>query len=390
MGRFRLKFYALGLVVVLALAVMITAISFSGGFTDSSTVTVVAPRSGLLMNPGAKVTFRGLQVGRVAAVESHDDGADIVLAVDANELDEIPDNARVDISSSTVFGAKYVNFIAPQQQSYSALRPGATINTDDVMVEINTVFQNLTGVLRQVEPEKLNEVLGALSGALGNGGGASLGTTIDEVTALLARLNSPRTRLGPTLDAAADAIMAYAPSAPELESLVSHVRSTASTITDKNPQIDLMLAGVMGFTRTGTDFLKSNGDKTIEALRVLNPTTDLLRVYAPAFTCTIIGMDHVLQTGLPALGSKEYPGIHLDIGFLPGVRLYGYPDNLPVVGASGGPRCFGLPDVPMGTNAPYLVTNTGVNPYRDEPKSQTVHPENLLTSLLGQTDGGQR
>ena len=61
-----------------------------------------------------------------------------------------------------------------------------------------------------------------------------------------------------------------------------------------------------------------------------------------------------------------------------------------MVGASGGPRCFGLPDVPMGTNAPYLVTNTGVNPYRGEPKSQTVQPENLLTSLLGQTNGGRR
>ncbi|MFE0748136.1 MCE family protein [Gordonia sp. NPDC058843] len=369
--------------MTVALTMVVAAVSFNGGFIRSEEITIVAKRSGLLMKPGSKVTYRGVEVGRVGTVKNDDRTARLAVNIDSDVLSEIPANARIEITSTTVFGSKYVNIVAPEQPSTASMAAGDVISTEDVTVEINTVFQNLSDVLRQIQPEKLNETLGALAAALGDGRGAGLGAAIDQIDTLLQRVNSPRAGLGPTLDAAADALLAYAPNAPELMAIASRVRTTATTITDKAPQIDVMLTNIMGLSAVGTDVLQTNKEPLISAFDLLSPTTTLMRVYAPSFTCTIKGMDNLLEKGLPALGSAKYPGIHLDIGFLPGVPFYGYPGNLPVVGASGGPRCFGLPNVPPGASAPYLVTDTGVNPYRGEPSSLRVLPQDLLTSLVG-------
>ena len=43
---------------------------FQGSFTETVPVTVISQRAGLVMNPDAKVKMRGVQVGKVASIES--------------------------------------------------------------------------------------------------------------------------------------------------------------------------------------------------------------------------------------------------------------------------------------------------------------------------------
>ena len=47
---------------------------FQGSFTETTPVTVISQRAGLVMNPDAKVKMRGVQVGKVASIESRPDG----------------------------------------------------------------------------------------------------------------------------------------------------------------------------------------------------------------------------------------------------------------------------------------------------------------------------
>jgi phospholipid/cholesterol/gamma-HCH transport system substrate-binding protein len=96
----------------------------------------------------------------------------------------------------------------------------------------------------------------------------------------------------------------------------------------------------------------------------------LLLKYNPQLTCTLIGTNLLL---LPeSQGGYGYTGIAgghdgatevLDVGLLLGDDAYKYPDNLPVVGAKGGPggmpSCGSLPDVSKNFPLRYLVTNTG-------------------------------
>lgn len=386
MNKYRKKLYAGSLVLSIVVLVTVTLVSFNSGFVSSVPVIVISKRAGLLMNDGAKVQFRGLDIGRVTSVEKSGEFVRLVLGVDPDLVGDIPGNAAVKITSSTVFGGKFVSLEDPPEPDGTKLSAGATINASEVTVEINTVFQRLTGLLRQIEPEKLNVTISALAQALGDGRGASLGTSISELDAYLAVINDATPELKETIGNSADAIAVYEPAAPALVDVLGNVTTTAKTITDEKSNIDLMLVNVLGLARSGTDLLRTNESSLTNALRLLTPTTKLLKVYSPEFTCLIQGIDTLNKKGARALGGQA-PGVTLDAGFLAGVPLYGK-TNLPKVAASGGPRCMGLPNPNPDERAPFLVTDTGVNPYADEPSALQVNPENLLTNLLGQRGGG--
>ena len=153
----------MGLATVAAIFAIVAfaATLFRGGLAESAPVTVISPRVGLVMNPDAKVQIRGVEVGKVASIEQLPNGeAALHLAMDPKRLSAIPSNVLVDIASTTVFGAKYVQFVFPPDPSPESLRSGQVLNAQHVMVEINTVFEELTSVLSKIDPPKLNEALG--------------------------------------------------------------------------------------------------------------------------------------------------------------------------------------------------------------------------------------
>src|SRR4051794_15093760 len=98
------------MVLALVAIVAVALVMFVGGFTSTATVTIDAPRSGLVLDPDAKVKVRGVEIGRVVSIDQTADGASLKLALDPEQLKLVPANAGVDIRSTTVFGAKYVNF----------------------------------------------------------------------------------------------------------------------------------------------------------------------------------------------------------------------------------------------------------------------------------------
>lgn len=112
-----------GLVMALVAIVVLVLVffQFRGDFLPRTQLTMMAARSGLSMDPGAKVTYNGVEIGRVGEVEQVTVGeeprAKILLEVDPKYLDLIPQNVTADISATTVFGNKYVSFSSPENPS---------------------------------------------------------------------------------------------------------------------------------------------------------------------------------------------------------------------------------------------------------------------------------
>ncbi|MER2207401.1 MAG: MlaD family protein, partial [Rhodococcus sp. (in: high G+C Gram-positive bacteria)] len=159
--RWHKKLAAAGLVLGLVAIVAVALTMFSGGFTKSTPITVTSTRAGLVMEPNAKVKLRGVQVGRVESISLVGDQANLKLAMDPGQMSKIPSNARVEIKTTTVFGAKYVNIVIPDDPSTQPIQEGAVIASDSVTVEFNSVFEHLSDVLAKIEPEKPNATLGA-------------------------------------------------------------------------------------------------------------------------------------------------------------------------------------------------------------------------------------
>ncbi|WP_145013836.1 MlaD family protein, partial [Mycobacterium marseillense] len=62
------KVYTFVVVVVLAIIFTLVYIQFRGGFTPKTELTMVASRAGLVMDPGSKVTYNGVEIGRVGKI----------------------------------------------------------------------------------------------------------------------------------------------------------------------------------------------------------------------------------------------------------------------------------------------------------------------------------
>ena len=164
--RSHVRIAAAILAAIVVAAIVFTYLAYTAAFTSTDTVTVTSPRAGLVMDRDAKVKYRGIQIGEVKSIEYTGDQAKLTLAIDSNELRYIPSNAVVRIAGTTVFGAKSVEFLPPDNPKPTPLQPGASIQASDVQLEVNTLFQTLTDVLHKIDPINLNATLSALGGGL--------------------------------------------------------------------------------------------------------------------------------------------------------------------------------------------------------------------------------
>ena len=363
----------MGLVTVAVIgAIVAVAIGlFQGSFTESVPVTVISKRAGLVMNPDAKVKLRGVQVGKVTSIDSLPNGqAAIHLAMDPGQLRFIPANVLVDITSSTVFGAKFVQLMTPAEPSAQRLYAHQTLDGKHVMVEVNTVFQQLTQVLAQIEPAKLNETLGALAKAF-SGRGAQLGQSLSDLDSFLAKLEPSLPALSHDIAVSPAVFNAYADAAPDLVKTVANASRISQSIVDEQNNLDALLVSAIGLADVGNDVLSTNRRPLANVLHLLVPTTNLTNEYHEVFTCGLGGLI-VISHGAPL----AEPSINISASLTWGAERYRYPMNLPKVAATGGPKCMGLPKIPFNTAPPQLISDIGANP------TQYGNPQLLINSDL--------
>lgn len=337
-GQHRVPLAAWPIVLLVAITtiIFVTAAQFTGSLNSFVPVTLTAERAGLVMETGAKVKLRGVEVGRVAGIDGDTRPVSLRLELFPDQTRFIPANVGAEIKSTTAFGAKYVELTLPEKPSPQRITAGAVLMSRNVATEVNTVFQNLVEVLHQIDPAKLNSVLSALADGV-RGQGERIGEATTAANQVLLAIN-PRMdnvdRNWRSLKGFADT---YSTAAPDIVSTMDAVTSTAATISGHSKQLEALLLSTIGLGDTAVDFLAHNQSNLVQAINVLQPTADLLLKYNPEYTCTLVGakwwLDH---GGRDAVGGNGRTVI-ADGTVLFGSDPYRYPENLPVVAAKGGP-----------------------------------------------------
>ncbi|OBJ56681.1 MCE-family protein [Mycobacterium sp. 1423905.2] len=374
-----------GTILVIGAIIAVALGLFRGDFTSSVPVTVVSPRAGLVMNPEAKVKMRGVVVGKVESIQSRPDGKAVLnLAMEPGQMHLIPSNVHVDIASTTVFGAKFVELVPPPNPSPQPLKPNTVLQNKDVTVEINTVFQQLTSVLSSIDPAKLNETLGAIATAV-NDRGNKIGKGLSDLNAFLGRQNASLPALSHDLETLPAVSNAYADAAPHLLDTANNAISISKTLVDQQHSLDEFLISAIGLADTGNEVVGGNRQALANVLHLLAPTTDLLSEYHQALWCGLAGA-LVNTKGQPL----PDPGVTVLVGLELGAERYRYPTNLPKVAATGGPHCEDLPEVPFNVAPKYLVTDTGANPWAYGNPHVLINSDALKQLLYGPIDGPPR
>ncbi len=392
------KLIGVGVFLIAALVLWLVYLQFRGDFTPKTPLTMMSSRAGLVTDPGAKVTYNGVQIGRVASItEVQQDGkpaAKLSLDIYPRYLKLIPANVDAKIVATTIFGQKYVSFTSPQNPSPQRITPHSVIDARSVTTEINTLFQTITSISEQVDPVKLNLTLSAAAQALG-GLGDRLGQSIVNANAVLDDVNPQMPQARHDIQALAGLGDTYANAAPDLFDFLNNAVITARTINRQQKDLDQALLSAAGFGNTGADIFQRGGPYLARGAADLVPSAQLLDTYSPELFCMIRnyhdeepkvrtylgGNGYSLNTETEALSGlglianpvSAVPTILSLFGGLAGVvggapNPYMWPENLPRVNARGGPG--GAPGCWQHITrdlwpAPALVIDTGnsVAPY---------------------------
>lgn len=354
--------WTLILVALIIAGAVLTGLSFDRELQSYAGVTVVSDRAGLVMDPWAKVKLRGVEVGRVASIQPSDP-VELKLQLFPDKLKYIPANVEAQITAPTAFGAKYVELITPANPSPKPLAAGSVIKSRNVSVEVNTIFQNLVGVLNQIDAPKLNAMLSALGEGF-RGKGEALGQATTDLNQVLQAINPRSDTIRADYRSLKGFSDTYTAAARDILTVLDAASTTSSTITNNAGALDSLLLDLTGLSHSGIELIGPAKDDLVNGINLLEPTTSLLMKYNPELTCLLVGGKHVLDMGLMDIaGGHNGRSLIGDAGLLFGDDMYKYPENLPINGAKGGPGgvpgCGSLPDVAKNFPARYLVTNTG-------------------------------
>ncbi|MGA9493068.1 MAG: MCE family protein [Mycobacterium sp.] len=402
-----------GVVVFLiaALVLWLVYLQYSGDFVDKTKLTMLSDRAGLVMDPGSKVTYNGVQIGRVAQIDEVErDGKPAVkftLDVYPRYLHLIPANVDAKIVATTVFGEKYVSMTAPENPLPQRITPKNVIDARSVTTEINTLFQTITSIAEKVDPVKVNLTLSAAAQAL-SGLGEKFGQSIINGNAALDEVNPRMPIIRHDIQQLAMLGDTYADASPDLFDFLNNAATTAHTIHAQEKDLDRALLAATGFGATGADIFNRGGPYLARGAKDLVPTAKLLDTYSPELFCTLRNLHDVepkvaafaggngyslrseteifsglgLALSLPGLGiTAATLGLSALTGLIGGApNPYIYPENLPRINAHGGPggapgcwqtitrELWPAPTLIMDTGnslAPYNHVDTG-SPYAVE------------------------
>jgi phospholipid/cholesterol/gamma-HCH transport system substrate-binding protein len=384
-----------GLTALLAGALILALVygQFRGDFTTKTRLTLLASRAGLVMDPGAKVTYNGVQIGRVATispiVRDGKPAAKFALDVYPRYLRLIPANVNADIKATTVFGGKYVSLTAPKNPSPQRITPQTVIDARSVTTEINTLFQTITSIAQKVDPVKLNLTLSAAAQSLA-GLGDRFGQSIVNGNAILDDVNPQLPQARHDIQALAALGDTYANGAPDLFDFLTDAVITSRTLNQQQKDLDSALLSAAGFGNTSGDIFERGGPYLGRGAADLVPTTELLDTYSPELYCTVRNFHDIEPKVAAFTGGYNGYSLTTESELISGAGLllnpvsavatvasvfgglaalvggapnpYIYPENLPRVNARGGPG--GAPGCWQHITrdlwpAPALVMDTG-------------------------------
>ncbi len=353
--------------------------AFAGTFRSYVPVTLASDRAGLVLDPNAMVELRGVQVGRVGQISADKNHASLSLEIDPGKVRYIPANVQAEIRATNIFGSKFVELTYPPNPSHQRLAAGAVLHSKNVSTEVNTVFENVVHLLKMIDPGKLNAVLTAVAQGV-RGQGERMGQAITDLNQVLLALNSRNDTIRRDLRSLKSVGDTYNSAAQDIVTILNATSTTSTTIVNHSKPLDTLLLNAIGLAKAGTNLLATTKNNLVTAINTLEPTTNLLLKYSPEYACTLQGATWYLDHGgYDAWGGRDGYSLQFDFGLHWGNDPYVYPDNLPIVGAKGGPGgkpgCGSLPDITKNFPVRQLVTNTGFGTGLDfRPNPGIGHP----------------
>jgi phospholipid/cholesterol/gamma-HCH transport system substrate-binding protein len=244
------------------------------------TVTVQLPEAGGLYK-NANVTYRGTEVGQVAAVDLTPTGVQAKLSLKSGS--DIPSDIQAEVHSQSAVGEQYVALI-PRSTGGAVLADGAVIPLSDTSVppDINALLDATNRGLQAIPRDNLNTTIDEAYTAV-NGLGPDISRFVRGSTnlAIDARQNlDPLTTL---IDQAKPVLDSQADTADSISAWASHV----ATVTEQLRNQDAAVSGI----------LANGGPAAGEARQLI----DRLQPTLPVLLANLVSLGNIAVAYQPAV-----------------------------------------------------------------------------------------
>ncbi|WP_182379316.1 MlaD family protein [Nocardioides sp. WS12] len=254
--------------------------------------------------PQAMVNYRGVEVGKVTAVDLQEDGS-VLASLQVNDGVDIPANSIVEVRSASVIGEQYVNFLPPSEPSREILADGARIPSQQTVLPTTTndLLSSVDGLLKSIPVGDLRTVVDELGKAL-EGAGDDLGLFVDASSTFqdAAQKNLPETLK--LIDDSTTVLGTQQDLDPAIRSLAGSLESFTGQLEASNGELEGLIAAGQPFMDAIGGFALDLTGVAPGMLSELADVGEVLKVYRD-------GIEHILIV-FPAVTAAFNAGTPVD------------------------------------------------------------------------------
>ncbi|MFZ1163755.1 MCE family protein [Mycobacterium sp.] len=248
------------------------------------------PASGGLY-PTANVTYRGITIGKVTAVEPTEKGAEATMSIDSDY--KIPLDSIANVHSVSAVGEQYLDLVS-QGKAHGFFSPGQTMTHGTVPSEIGPALDTANRGLTVLPKDKIGQLLDETADAVG-GLGPALQRLVDSTQAIVGDFKTNINQVDDIIQNSAPILDSQAVSSNAIDRWAHNL----NILGGEAAQTDSHLKSVLSQAAPTADQVNSVFSDVREALPQTLANTeivlDMLKRYHP-------GVEQLL-TFLPQLGS---------------------------------------------------------------------------------------
>ncbi|MCW2743258.1 MAG: ABC-type transport system, mce-related protein [Blastococcus sp.] len=342
----RRRVQGLAFLVVLALLLGLSVLTYQKAFTEVARVTLKADTAGNQLQEASDVKVRGVIVGDVRAIDASADGATIELAINPEYLDQIPADVSARLLPKTLFGERYVALQLPEDPGRERLSDGDVIGQDrtENAIELQRVIDDTLPLLQAVQPEDLSFTLGAVADAL-RGRGDDLGANLAATGKYFGEVNTVLPELQADISGLADFAETYEGAAEDLLAVLDNLAVTNTTVVDQKEQLRRTFTVGASSANVTAGFLEKNEGNLISLAETSRPVLGLFAEYSPVYPCLLEGLARSVPRIGETFGADGDPALNLNIQFTFPPRNQYMPGDQPVYADTSPPDCRGLDNI---------------------------------------------
>ncbi|MFC9789635.1 MCE family protein [Rhodococcus sp. NPDC127528] len=266
-GRSRARLALRGALAVLVgvVVAVVMVMRGSGNLHRNPEVIVAIPASAGLITGEAPVRYSGVNIGRIAGIDSGTTSSVVRLQIDSDSIEQVPSDVLVRVVPRTFFGDIYIQLVdGPNARSSAPLADGDTIGVDTGpdAVALYGVYTKMVDLLDHMQPQKMQTALTALGKAL-DGRGETIGRIVDRLGSASQALTPSAQRLLDTTPEFRSVMAALDAATPDVLATLTAATSVSQSMVEHGGQLTAMFGAAASFATVTAAFVGEQRDRII-------------------------------------------------------------------------------------------------------------------------------